>query len=86
VETIDTTNLGGKIPSDAATVNYVNAYVNSEIAALIGDDDRYPLALDTINEISAAIKDNVETLDILNEAIASKVNQSDFNAFKANND
>lgn len=86
VETIDTTNLGGKIPSDAATVNYVNTYVNGEIAALIGDDSRYPLALDTINEISAAIKDNVETLDILNEAIASKVNQTEFNTFKANND
>jgi hypothetical protein len=82
VETIDTTNLGGKIPSDAATVNYVNG----EIAALIGDDSRYPKALDTINEISAAIKDNIETLDILDEAIASKVNQSDFDKFKTDND
>ena len=49
-----------KVPSVQATKDYVNG----EIAALIGDDDRYPKALDTINEISAAIKDNVETLDI----------------------
>jgi hypothetical protein len=70
-----------KVPSVQATRNYVDG----EIAALIGDEDRYPKALDTINEISAAIKENVETLDILNEAITSKVNQTDFNSYQESN-
>jgi hypothetical protein len=62
-----------KIPSAKATV----AYVDAEIAALI-DGEKYEGALDTIKEISSAIEDNDETMEILNTAITEKVNKTEF--------
>jgi hypothetical protein len=62
-----------KVPSAKAAV----AYVDAEIAALI-DGEKYEGALDTIKEISSAIEDNDETMEILNTAITEKVNKTEF--------
>ena len=56
------------------TLVSANAHTDEEIAALI-DGDKYPGALDTIKEISAAIEDNAETIEILNNAITTKANK-----------
>ena len=45
------------------------SYVNEAIAELV---DGAPETLDTLNELSAALKDNVDIVDVLNQSIGSK--------------
>ena len=53
-----------------------NAYTDSKIDALVGDGAS--TTLDTIGEISSAIEDNQDAIDLLNSAIANKANVADF--------
>lgn len=59
-----------------------NAYTDSKIDALVGDGAS--TTLDTIGEISSAIEDNQDAIDLLNSAIGNKVNVSDFTSHSSN--
>lgn len=61
-----------------------NAYTDSKIDALVGEGAS--TTLDTIGEISAAIVDNQDTINLLNSAIANKANVSDLNAHANDSD
>lgn len=55
-----------------------NAYTDSKIDALVGEGAS--ITLDTIGEISSAIEDNQDAIDLLNAAIGNKANVADLNA------
>ena len=59
-----------------------NAYTDSKIDALVGDGAS--TTLDTIGEISAAIEDNQDAIDLLNAAIANKSNATDLTSHTGN--
>ena len=54
----------------------VKDYTDQRIENLIGEA---PEALDTIQELSEAIKDNKDIIDVLNGAITNKVSKSELN-------
>lgn len=70
--------------SAASALTSANAYTDSKIDALVGDGAS--TTLDTIGEISAAIEDNQEAIDLLNSAIANKANVIDLNAHANDNE
>ena len=59
-----------------------NAYTDSKIDALVGEGAS--TTLDTIGEISSAIEDNQDAIDLLNAAIANKANAVDLTAHTGN--
>ena len=59
-----------------------NAYTDSKIDALVGEGAS--TTLDTIGEISSAIEDNQDAIDLLNSAIGSKANVTDLNTHTNN--
>lgn len=59
-----------------------NAYTDSKIDALVGDGAS--TTLDTIGEISSAIEDNQDAIDLLNSAIGNKANSSDLTSHTSN--
>lgn len=59
----------------ASALTSANAYTDSKIDALVGEGAS--TTLDTIGEISSAIEDNQDAIDLLNAAIANKANASD---------
>lgn len=61
----------------ASALTSANAYTDSKIDALIGEGAS--ITLDTIGEISSAIEDNQDAIDLLNSAIANKANVIDLN-------
>lgn len=70
--------------SGSAATALANAkeYTDSKIDALVGDGAS--TTLDTIGEISSAIEDNQDAIDILNSAIANKANASDLTSHTGN--
>lgn len=64
--------------SAASALSSANAYTDSKIDALVGEGAS--TTLDTIGEISSAIEDNQDAIDILNSAIANKANVADLNS------
>ena len=58
----------------ASALTSANAYTDSKIDALVGDGAS--TTLDTIGEISSAIEDNQDAIDLLNSAIGTKANIS----------
>ena len=58
----------------ASALTSANAYTDSKIDALVGEGAS--TTLDTIGEISSAIEDNQDAIDLLNSAIANKANVS----------
>lgn len=64
--------------SAASALTSANAYTDSKIDALIGEGTS--TTLDTIGEISSAIVDNQDAIDLLNAAIANKANATDLNS------
>lgn len=62
----------------ASALTSANAYTDSKIDALVGEGAS--TTLDTIGEISSAIEDNQDAIDLLNSAIANKANATDLNA------
>lgn len=48
-------------------------YVNQQVAALV---DGAPETLDTLNELAAALKDNANIVDVLNESISNKADKT----------
>lgn len=62
----------------ASALSSANAYTDSKIDALVGEGAA--TTLDTIGEISAAITDNQDAIDLLNSAIANKANVVDLNS------
>lgn len=58
----------------ANALTSANAYTDSKIDALVGTGAS--TTLDTIGEISSAIEDNQDAIDLLNSAIGSKANAS----------
>ena len=56
----------------ASALTSANAYTDSKIDALVGEGAS--TTLDTIGEISSAIEDNQDAIDLLNSAIANKAN------------
>lgn len=58
----------------ANALTSANAYTDSKIDALVGEGAS--TTLDTIGEISSAIEDNQDAIDLLNSAIANKANTS----------
>lgn len=66
--------------SDALTES--KAYTDSKIDALVGTGAS--TTLDTIGEISSAIEDNQDAIDLLNSAIANKANSSDLTSHTNN--
>lgn len=62
----------------ASALASANAYTDSKIDALVGEGAS--TTLDTIGEISSAITDNQDAIDLLNAAIANKANVADLNA------
>lgn len=58
----------------AEALTSANTYTDSKINALVGSGAS--TTLDTIGEISAAIEDNQDAIDLLNAAIANKANVS----------
>ncbi len=63
--------------ASANALTSANAYTDSKIDALVGEGAS--ATLDTIGEISAAIEDNQDALDLLNSAIGNKANVVDLN-------
>lgn len=61
--------------SAANALTSANAYTDSKIDALVGEGAS--TTLDTIGEISSAIEDNQDAIDLLNSAIGNKANVSD---------
>ena len=59
----------------ANALTSANAYTDSKIDALVGEGAS--TTLDTIGEISSAIEDNQDAIDLLNSAIANKASSSD---------
>lgn len=59
-----------------------NAYTDSRIDILVGEGAS--TTLDTIGEISSAIEDNQDAVDILNAAIGNKANASDLTTHTGN--
>lgn len=66
----------------ATALSSANAYTDSKINALVGSGAS--ATLDTIGEISAAIEDNQDAIDLLNSAIANKTNTSDLTSHTGN--
>ena len=64
--------LVGELPEGATTDNVVG-YVDEKVAALVGSA---PDALDTLQELAAAIKNDANVVDTLNSAIGQKADQS----------
>ena len=64
--------LVGELP-EGATANNVVGYVDEKVAALVGSA---PDALDTLQELAAAIKNDANVVDTLNSAIGQKADQS----------
>lgn len=58
----------------ASALTSANAYTDSKIDAIVGAGAS--TTLDTIGEISAAIEDNQDAIDVLNAAIGNKANVS----------
>ena len=59
----------------ASALSSAQAYTDSKIDALVGEGAS--ATLDTIGEISSAIEDNQDAIDLLNAAIGNKANSSD---------
>ena len=66
----------------ANALTSANAYTDSKIDALVGDGAS--TTLDTIGEISSAIEDNQDAIDLLNAAIGNKANASDLTSHTGN--
>jgi len=66
----------------ADALSSANAYTDSKIDALVGEGAS--TTLDTIGEISSAIEDNQDAIDLLNAAIANKANAADLTAHVSN--
>lgn len=66
----------------ASALTSANAYTDSKIDALVGDGAS--TTLDTIGEISSAIEDNQDAIDLLNSAIANKANATDLTSHTGN--
>lgn len=64
--------LVGELP-EGATANNVVGYVDEKVAKLVGSA---PDALDTLQELAAAIKNDANVVDTLNSAIGQKADQS----------
>lgn len=62
----------------ASALTSANAYTDSKIDAIVGEGAS--VTLDTIGEISSAIEDNQDAIDLLNAAIANKANVTDLNS------
>lgn len=66
----------------SSALTSANAYTDSKIDAIVGSGAS--TTLDTIGEISAAIEDNQDAIDILNAAIANKANTSNLTSHTGN--
>ena len=66
----------------ASALTSANSYTDSKIDALVGEGAS--TTLDTIGEISSAIEDNQDAIDLLNSAIGNKVNSSDLTSHTGN--
>ena len=64
--------LVGELP-EGATADNVVGYVDEKVAALVGSA---PDALDTLQELAAAIKNDANVVDTLNSAIGQKADKS----------
>ena len=64
--------------SAASALSSAQAYTDSKIDALVGEGAS--VTLDTIGEISVAIEDNQDAIDLLNSAIGTKANATDLNS------
>ena len=64
--------LVGELP-EGATADNVVGYVDEKVAELVGSA---PDALDTLQELAAAIKNDANVVDTLNSAIGQKADQS----------
>ena len=59
--------------SSANTINAAKKYADEKIAAVV---DGAPDALNTLNELAAALIDNADIVEVLEDSIATKANQS----------
>ena len=66
----------------ANALTSANAYTDSKIDALVGDGAS--TTLDTIGEISSAIEDNQDAIDLLNAAIGTKANATNLTSHTNN--
>lgn len=66
----------------ASALTSANAYTDTKINALVGEGAS--TTLDTIGEISSAIEENQDAIDLLNSAIGTKANASDLTSHTGN--
>ena len=66
----------------ASALTSANAYTDTKINALVGEGAS--TTLDTIGEISSAIEENQDAIDLLNAAIGTKANASDLTSHTGN--
>ena len=66
----------------ASALSSANTYTDSKIDALVGEGAS--TTLDTIGEISSAIEENQDAIDLLNTAIGNKANVSDLTSHTSN--
>lgn len=66
--------------ADAATIAGAKKYADDKVAALVNGA---PEALDTLDELAAALKDNKDIVSVLEESIGKKLAIADFNSFKS---
>ena len=67
--------------SSADTINAAKKYADEKVAALV---DGAPAALDTLDELAAALKDNADIVTVLEQAIGDKAAQDDLDGHTSN--
>ena len=79
-----TTNTGATkqevAEAKAAVIGDAKKYADAKVAALV---DGAPETLDTLDELAAALKDNKDIVDVLNQSIGEKATQADLDAHVA---
>lgn len=81
--TLSASDVGADASGSASSaLTSARAYTDQKIDALVGEGAS--TTLDTIGEISAAIEDNQDAIDLLNSAIGAKANAGDLTSHTSN--
>lgn len=79
--TLSASDVGADASGSASSaLSSAKTYTDQKVAALVNGA---PETLNTLDELAAALKDNADIVDVLNEAIGSKASQTDLEALES---